>query len=669
MTKNKTFYLSLISIPFLLQFLLSFLLLDNNYFNDELEAMAGSTFFSDAYLTQFNTHGPGQILLSKIWFSFFDVTFFNNRMMAATLNCIFFYSTWKICSKFARSPKEGIIGYSVACISWLVFETQFWGYLNVTQLQAMVIMVLLIATAFERSSQGVIFANPTLTAFLLVLVTATRYVQAIQILVIVIFIFVWRKINPEGVKFSEKYRLKFALSALLTIALVALIFSNRLKDLIYWSLLHNFKMKTGNVSISAWIGDISTDANLILVCQILLLFIILNLSLVSIYGELNQGSRFISHLLLVTAFGGWLACNPSGLGSAYFQAIQAIGPLCLSVGIIFSYIFRSYDDASVKNLSGKFGALACMTLILILHVPSIQPTLRNIAATDAAQAKLSTEEKSEYIKAHSKISDKILVFGTNSMIYSLSERRSSTFASFLFVDQGMYHERLYNEFIRNSPKFIVFDSKDVFFDSNLAQFWRTTSVILSNYAITPIDGLLVRKSPKIDSQLGPILTQHQLDLLNASSTKNGEECMFSLKPRTSLTQITGRKEIKFQEKDSWAETQIPVPINVAGKFNSNDLIRITFSKEAVDFFDRNSRFLRLGVWFDGHMQDWTWFQFTEKNRSFEFPISALFGGNRPSNNDFQLFLGGWGPENFSLEVERIDFYKAEVRSNCSFKSS
>jgi hypothetical protein len=371
----------------------------------------------------------------------------------------------------------------------------------------------------------------------------------------------------------------------------------------------------------------------------------------------------------VTAFGGWLACNPSGLGSAYFQAIQAIGPLCLSVGIVFSYIFRSLEDASVKNLSGTLSALACMTLILTLHVPSIQPTLKNIAATDGARAKLSAEEKSEYIKANSKKSDKILVFGTNSMIYSLSERQSSTFASFLFEDQSIYHERLYNEFIRNSPKFIVFDSKDVFFDSNLTNFWRTAGVILNNYAITPIDGLLVRKSPKIDSQLGPILTQHQLDLLNTSLAKNGEECMFSLKPQTNFTQITGRKEIKFQEKDSWAEAQIPVPINVALEFNSNDLIRITFSEKAVDFFDRNSRFLRLGVWFDGHMQDWTWFQFTQKNRSFEFPISALFAGNRPSKNDFQFFLGGWGPKDFSLEVERIDFYKGEVRSNCSFKTS
>ena len=646
-----------------IQLIMTVLFLDQNYFNDDLEPIAGGRFFSDLYLTQLNVHGPGHIMLDWVWFQVFGATFVSNRILAGLLNLILIWTFWRISNSFLETQNARYVSILSASTAWFLFQSQFWGYLNLSQLTVMVEVMLLISVFFKRSNEKIVVSSPFVMGILLTLIISTRYLQIFQLLALLLVLFFG--LNQKIIILKSRFFRQLILGFIGYVVFVLLLFRDRLGELYFWSLLHNLNLRSESVSLMAWVGDLSIPSNRILVLQIALIFVILVLvNTISIFTRRLQVNNYIQLALLVTAVSGWIACNPSGLSSTYFQALPAIGPLCAGIGFQSGMLIERDRNSHIKTKKSNFSRIIQIVLLLSLLTPSIFPTLKSLRSSDAMTHIESAERMSDYIRKHSTPNETIFVFGTNPLIYSISERRSATLASILFPDLKDYENKILEQVVKNRPKFIVFDTKDFFFNSNIDAFPNVTYYILKNYQRSEVNGLLELRDTLMFPNLTPTLTSGQIESLNlkANAIKNG--CKLNLKVGSESKFSANLGTLFFEKEGDWSELFGDLPRRIVNSSTGTEIITIRFDSSVKNFFEDGSRFLRLGIWEDDQFISWFWFRVPEGSLNYSTPLNSLLSGTVDKLERLRISIGGWGPANSNLKIVGFNINESQLQENC-----
>jgi len=242
-SKNKLYGLHglfLLIGAFFLQFQISLKLADRNYFNDDLEPIAGIRFFEDLYRTQLNVHFPGHMLVSKLLSLYFGNNFHSNRLIAAFVNCLIILGFFVI-SKKIFSSEAFLFSFITATTFWFLLENDFWAYLNLSQLHAAAFTILFVAITVRRKDQKITFANPYLGGFFAGMAINARVLQVVQISLILFIMLIYLKKN-ENLKFKDLARFvqTFILGIVTVFIFTSLIFHDRLYEIFEWSIRYNF---------------------------------------------------------------------------------------------------------------------------------------------------------------------------------------------------------------------------------------------------------------------------------------------------------------------------------------------------------------------------------------------------------------------------------------------
>ena len=448
-------------LPLLLMITAYLVLWNHNWYTDDQETLVRSFFINDLYFKQWSVHFPFVALINSLIDSMIGSTWVGNRLVALAVNLMAVIVVVDIVNRFNKNQnvpllnEASLVNTVLFYAPFLCFITNSNSYANITAIWAMLGIILMVWTLDFRSDQ-VRVRFPIWFGIFMAMAVFSRVMNIVQAGLICIYLLgIFRAID-----FKVFFKIIFGFLILALPQLFWLWQKKSMNDFLYWTLLHNYNVKK-SLSMIGYLGQVTVP-------QVGTFWLLFAFSLLCLWK--NKKLNLIAGFFIVSFLGGILSANPSGLNTSLQHGLPSIPLLALLLAL---------SIAPENEVNKKIIYFRGIVLIAVAIC-----TFRSIGfmrSDDVSKIKAKTMLDAEIIKAKTKPSDKIMLFGVNPIIYLYAERSSGSFDSILLPDLVPYESKILTDLANENVKCVYIEDEGGWTDLNREVFKRSYDYATSQF--------------------------------------------------------------------------------------------------------------------------------------------------------------------------------------------
>lgn len=638
-------------VLFGMQAAIAYALRNHLYFNDDFEQLARAVFFDDLYIRQLSVHLPMPALLSNAYLDIVGHTHLANRSCAALVGMAIAACIYRLVDTLCEARVAALAGLFAGLV-WLSFVNDIRAFTNVSQLYSAAFAFAGLAIGMQKREHRVVLVRPVAVGAMWACACLSRVlvVEQLTLTVLAIALGGFRPLSGWTSYFS-----RFVAGGLGITAATALVFRDRLSELWRWTILHNFQAKGGSkFRPDLWVGDLGAPNVRDMYLRIgVILGIALLVAVVAIVR--NQRAEAKSIAVCAAIFcAGWLAANPSGIGTTFLQTIAAFPALAIVAGLSLGTGVSLLRKPLARTLAGVVAIAAV--------VASSQDAYARFVADaqeDADRFEMAKIEMiGEFIKERSEPTERLFIFGSDPYLYATAQRASATFASIIYNDLKIYEARILEQLVEAPPKFIVMNTADKWFDRNLRDFPRVASWILQHYALTSLPAVMEKRSTASENTGTIALDTNQIGVLRAAHQTSicAEDAPIHSERVDAL--------LSFDTPNRWAEAVVTIALQPS----RDVLFKITSSNAFGTVFSDPGAHLRLLMKDREGRLSWYWFAAANlaPDGTIEVALSQFRDGVpiERLSDIVELQVGGWGDKAHPVNLASIAIARRAIHSPC-----